>query len=79
MICPVFSRLWQSTDPGRARLIKMYHPDEFPRVEAWTKAEPSPNSSKLCPQCGRPKRQCWSEVNCQLVLGQGRAQRGCSW
>jgi hypothetical protein len=79
VICPVYSRIWQSTDPGRARLIKMYHPDEFPRIKAWTKAEPAANSSKLCPQCGRPKRQCWSEVNCQLVLGQGRAQRGFSW
>ena len=79
MICPVYERIWQSTDPGRARLIKMYHPDSYPRIEVWTKVEPALNSLKLCPQCGRPKRQCWSEVNCQLVLGQGRATRGYSW
>jgi len=33
MICPVFSKLWQSTDPGRARLLEMFHPDEFPRIK----------------------------------------------
>ena len=48
MICPVYERVWKASDPGRARLIKMYHPDEFPRIKAWTKAEPSPNSSKPC-------------------------------
>jgi hypothetical protein len=79
VICPIFERIWKASDPGLAQLIKRFHPDEFPRVEIWSKAEPRPNSSKLCPQCGRPKRVCWAEVNTALVLGQGRAQRGFSW
>ena len=79
MICPVFERIWKASDPGRARLIKMHHPDEFPRIKVWAKAEPSPNSSKMCNCCGRPKRQCWAEVNTALVLGQRRATRRFSW
>ena len=33
MICPVYERICKASDPGRARLLKMYHPDEFPRIK----------------------------------------------
>jgi hypothetical protein len=90
MICPVYSRLWKDTERPRRELLRnyAYSPDghkvnrdrpKFVRIDAWQEVEPSPNSQKMCPQCGRPKRACWSGVNCQLVLGQNRATRGFSW
>ena len=76
-VCAYFEDVWASTQRLVPRAIRFPYKQrvEFPRINAFQKAEP--RTLQPCSSCGAPDRwKCWSRTHSQMLLGEGRVIDG---